>query len=279
MGPPADMKEKLLPSIKKALRPLRPVFDRHFDRRVEDRTGLVPIVQTRPEDIFIAGYPKSGNTWMQNLIAGVVFGIDTRIAPDALIQSIVPDVHYVSHYRRFLPVMFFKTHDLPRPQHRRVIYLVRDGRDAMVSYFHHLTAVTGATPDFQNVITTGAGLFPCRWHEHVEGWIENPHGAELMTISYEALKDNAVAELARLCEFAGLKRSRETLETVAHHCSFDAMRDKEKRLGWDDGGAWPKDKPFVRRGEVGSFQDEMPQTVLDAFTILSGSALKRMGYI
>ena len=32
------------------------------------------------EDIFIVGYPKSGNTWFQNLVVGAVYGMDPRRA-------------------------------------------------------------------------------------------------------------------------------------------------------------------------------------------------------
>ena len=37
---------------------------------------LTPIRQSQPEDIFIVGYPKSGNTWFQNLISGIVYVTD-----------------------------------------------------------------------------------------------------------------------------------------------------------------------------------------------------------
>jgi hypothetical protein len=128
-----------------------------------------------PNDIFTVGYPKSGNTWMQHLLAGLVFGIEPRLGPDSLVQDLVPDVHFSKFYKRYLTPTFFKTHDLPEPKYRRVIYLVRDGRDAMVSYFHHLAAL-GKRPDCLKLVATGEGLFPCRWHEHVEAWLKNPYG-------------------------------------------------------------------------------------------------------
>jgi len=71
-----------------------PFTESQFEQEVYRRTGLSAIDRTDPEDIFIVGYPKSGNTWMQNLVAGVIYGIDARLAPDSLIQDLVPDVHF-----------------------------------------------------------------------------------------------------------------------------------------------------------------------------------------
>ena len=223
---------------------------------------LQPISETYPGDIFIAGYPRSGNTWMQYLIAGVTLDLNPRFAPDPLVQSLVPDVHATKFYKRFGTPTFFKTHHLPRPEYRRVIYLVRDGRDAIVSYFHFLAAL-GDAPDFLKLVTTGERLFPCRWHEHIEAWLANPYGAEMMIIRYERLKQDIVDELKRICQFAGLKRDQSLLERIAQNSTFSAMRERERKLGWQD--AWPKDKAFVRRGIVGSFKDEMPEIVLEAF--------------
>jgi hypothetical protein len=101
-------------------------------------TKLELTADFNPSDMFVAGYPKSGNTWVQYMMAGVLFGVDTRLAPDSLIQDLVPDVYFKRFYRRYLSSMFFKTHDLPKPNYRKVIYFVRDGRDVMVSYFSSL---------------------------------------------------------------------------------------------------------------------------------------------
>jgi len=257
--------------------PMRPLVENEFDRQIQSRTGLTPITNTAAEDIFIAGYPKSGNTWFQNLIASVVFGMDGRFVPDTLVQALIPDVHAVRYYRRYLTPTIFKTHALPQPEYRRVVYLVRDGRDVMVSYLHHLAAIEKSAPDFLNLVETGEGLFPCRWHEHVEAWMANPHGASMIRIAYEALKKDPLSELRRFCEFAGIERDETLLEAVIRTNSFEVMKQKERTFG-SANLSWPRDKPFVRRGVVGSFKDEMPPAVLDSFMQQSASAMAHLGY-
>ncbi|HTD14215.1 MAG TPA: sulfotransferase domain-containing protein [Chthoniobacterales bacterium] len=251
-------------------------MDSDLETQILATAKLQPISETCPGDIFIAGYPRSGNTWMQYLIAGVMLDLNPRLAPDPLVQSLVPDVHLTKFYKRFGTPTFFKTHHLPQPEYRRVIYLVRDGRDAIISYFHFLAAL-GEAPDFLKLVTTGEGLFPCRWHEHIEAWLANPHGAEMMIIRYESLKQDIVGELKRISQFAGLERDRSMLERIAQNSTFAAMSERERKLGWQD--AWPKDKAFVRRGIVGSFRDEMPEAVLEAFMKSSMPALKRLDYL
>jgi hypothetical protein len=47
------------------------------------------------------------------------------------------------------------------------------------------------------------------------------------------------------------------LSFIALNCTFETMRENERKFGRAD-PAWPKDKAFVRRGEIGSYKDEMP---------------------
>jgi hypothetical protein len=61
------------------------------------------------------------------------------------------------------------------------------------------------------------------------------------------------------------------------------MREKEKRegLGRPDWGLGPRrnrDRPFMRRGEVGSHRDELPPEVLEVFERTAGPTLRRLGY-
>ena len=96
-----------------------------------EEMGRHPIDQTGAQDVFIVGYPKSGNTWYQNLVSGLVFGCNPAVTSDHVIQELVPDVHSKKFFRRFGDRAFFKSHHLPRREYRHVVYLLRDGRDAM----------------------------------------------------------------------------------------------------------------------------------------------------
>jgi hypothetical protein len=239
--------------------------------------GLCPIERFASNDVFIVGYPKSGNTWMQYLVAGAFYGVDLPAAPDALIQDLAPDVHFKKFYKRYFPVTFFKSHFLPRPDYRKVVYLLRDGRDAMVSYWHYLQATCGQKLDFLQLIQSGDKFFPCKWHTHVAQWLANPHSAEMIIVRYEDLLRDPVAELKRIRDFAGLSRETSALEKAAQNASFSAMRQREKLFPWENPET-RKNAHFVRRGQTGSHQDEMPAPVREAFLREAAATLRSAGY-
>ena len=240
--------------------------------------GYTPITEFSPDDVFIAGYPKSGNTWFQHLVAAVVHGVDPRWSPPLLANDLVPDVHFNPFYRRYSTPMFFKTHDLPLPVYRRVVYLLRDGRDVMVSYRHFLEAVHNRKLDFLELVRTGLSLIPCRWHEHVEAWHRNPYGADVLVIRYEDLVQQPVVELERFCRFIEISRDWDFLDGVAKAASFQTLRAKEAKLGMGYPDRWLADKFFFRRGKPGCYKDEMPQEVLDLFLKDAGDCLEQHSY-
>ena len=120
--------------IRKALHIPCETADR-TDSSVKFTGGLNPISETAAGDVFIVGYPKSGNTLMQHIIAHLYYGLNKN-SGRSMISLIVPDVYRNSHYFRLNEVCFFKSHDLPNPRYRKVIYIMRDGRQALLSYYH-----------------------------------------------------------------------------------------------------------------------------------------------
>ena len=240
--------------------------------------GYTEINDFLPEDVFVVGFPKSGITWFQHLVSGIVHGVDARTSPPLLANDLVPDVHFNAFYRRYSTPMFFKSHCLPRPDYRRVVYLLRDGRDAMVSYFHFLETMRRQKLDFLELVTTGVTKIPCKWHQHVGSWLGNPHGAEMIVIKYEDLLSEPVEQLERFCRFINLDRKRASLVAVAEAARFRNLRAKEARLGFGWPEIWPADKFFFRRGVTGSYKDEMPADVLRAFMSDAAEMLQRNGY-
>ncbi|HTX65861.1 MAG TPA: sulfotransferase domain-containing protein [Opitutaceae bacterium] len=238
-------------------------------------TGLLPIDRHEADDVFVVGFPKSGNTWLQYLLAGVLCGLDASRCPDALVQDLIPDVHDRLAYRRYTRPVFFKSHALPRPDYRRVIHLVRDGRDAMVSYHHHYQALYGEI-DLLTLVRTAPDLL-AKWHVHTEAWLANPHAAAILLMKYEDLHRDPLGELQKLCAFAALAADDAVLGRAIEQASFSQMRAREQRLGWDT-PSWPKDRAFVRRGAVGSHRDEMTPEAQREFLAEAAPTLRKLGY-
>jgi len=261
--------------------PVRKIVSKKIDQRIRRFTETLPISEVSERDIFIVGYPKSGNTWFQNIFAGLIYGVNPELTPDQVVQDLVPDVHYKRYYRRYSDSMFFKSHFRPRPDYRKVIYIVRDGRDVMVSYFHYLKTLKekqGFNISFEQLLLDREGLFQkCLWHEHVEAWLANPHHSEILIVKYEDMLENFVEELKRICEFVNLEIPESYLEELQQRTTFNRMRSKEIKFGLNN-PAWPKEKLFTRRGKAGSYKDEMPEKIQEHFLQISSDALLKLNY-
>jgi hypothetical protein len=158
-----------------------------------------------------------------------------------------------------------------------VIYLLRDGRDAVISELHHSAALDDkAVEDFDLIKFVDAAA--ARWAWHVEAWTRNAYAAEMMTVKFEDLSANRVEELERVGEFIGVERDSNFLVSLLERASFDRMREKEE---WTRGSnpVALQDRLLAQRGKVGLYKEEMPPSVQQVFLKRSGTVLRNAGYI
>jgi hypothetical protein len=263
----------------RARKKLRYMYRNPIESDVMQKANLSKMGKWDEKDIFLVTYPKSGTTWMQNMIAMMSFDLNLINTPYALVRDLVPTVYW-PFYRRYMTPTFFKSHQFPDKRYRRVVYVIRDGRDAIVSYYHYAKGVGKAQKSIADFVKDGISeemMTSPYWHEHVEAWMQNPFNAEMLIIRYEDLHADTVKELKRFCEFAGFERDDDYLTQVAAASTFGKMQDREKKFGigrsWQD-----SNNTFVRRGEMGSYKDEMPAEAIAAFNAMSAETLKRFGY-
>lgn len=237
-----------------------------------------PSHETYPQDIFVAGFPKSGNTWMQSLLASVIYGIDSTYLPDRLTQELVPEEGARHYYKRILDFVCFKTHGLPNPKYRRVIHLVRDPRDAMASY-HAMMVSLKRECTLEEVIMQGKNV-PVKWNEHARAWLNNPHKADTMLLQYEKLVTQPFEEMKRVCAFIGIERSDDLIMRAVAGNTFDKMKEKAK-LGadyqhWNEDNFFQK---FFRKGKIGSYKEDLPQHLIDFIEKEFAPEMKIFGYL
>ncbi|MGZ3933314.1 MAG: sulfotransferase domain-containing protein, partial [Bacteroidia bacterium] len=130
---------------------------------------LMQIDAIRREDLFIASYPKSGNTWLRFIVAYLKQGLEREIGMNEL-EHIVPDV-YIS--KDIINAMsggrIIKTHDPLFSYFPKMIYIYRDYRDVLVSYYHYRTGVKEFTGTFSEFLRSEfiEGHFGS-WPDHIE---------------------------------------------------------------------------------------------------------------
>jgi hypothetical protein len=92
-------------------------------------------LRTYPDDTFLASYAKSGNTWTRFLVASLLHPGDpmTLVRADELIPSTTLTRRYLNSVPR---PRILKSHFPFDPGYRRVIYIVRDPKDVVVSQYH-----------------------------------------------------------------------------------------------------------------------------------------------
>lgn len=242
-----------------------------------------PMHRITATDVVICGYPKSGNTWVQNLFAGAFFGVSTEYMPDALSQELVPDLDYKITYKRLHPdQMFFCTHGYPNPLFRNVVHLVRDPRDVMASYAA-MNAGLGRTASVEDMVLRGEDLYFGRWHEHTRAWLDNPHGARVVTLRYEDLLASPVDEIERVLKEFAIDRPRDVIERAVKGSSLAQMKRKEERYGFDkrmiSADKWSEGASFVRAGKAGGHSSELTPSLVEAIVKDSAAEMRSLGYL
>lgn len=247
--------------------------------RVSDKItfpgGIVPINETKPEDVFIVGFPKSGNTLMQHIITHLVYGINEE-GSRSMVNLIVPDIYANSHYFRFNTICYFKSHERPQPAYKKVIYLLRDGREALLSYYHMMKNM-GKDISLEELYEGKINIYGGLWHEHIEAWEKNPYEATILWVKYEDLKNDKYNQLKRICEFLNIKRTPQDLEKVVELTSLEHMKTLENRSDWQliNKSYFIENKKFLRKGSVDSFKKNIPAELIKEFTSQNLSILKK----
>lgn len=250
-----------------------------FKKRVQAApAGYSFIGNFDPNDVFVVGYPKSGNTWFQGIIASVLYGVMPEFTPRLVTSAIIPDVQYSSLYQRHSSPMFFKSHLLPQSNYRRVVYLLRDGRDTMVSYYHYIKALGNADVDLMQLVRAPEKFAGCKWHEHVEAWRLNPFGADILTIKYEELKSDLKGQIKRFCDFVGIRRDSAHLDRIIPDLAFAKFKIQEELDPGLGNPLWPVGKKFFRRGEAGAYKNEMTIDVEREFMRSAAATMDKEGY-
>jgi hypothetical protein len=248
----------------------------------------------RKTDIFLVGHPKSGNTWLAYMLAILTQkDIEQRINLSN-VGDFVPTIHNddksIARWNHLSDPRIFRNEGPQHPDaYPRTIYILRDPRSVLLSYYHHCVHDTGRNDwpisEFVNeMITEGCikSLEPhiIRWDRQVESWLARAKHQPVIFVKYEDLKRDCRTTLVKLQSFIGLDRDEIIIDTAIERGNFSSMRKNEEQYGAE---SYPGEKGargfFVRKGKVDSWKEEMPAEVIEQIEEAYYPVMKKMGYM
>ena len=239
-----------------------------------------------PDDTFLVSYPKSGNTWTRFLVANLLRAEEP--VTFANIESIVPD--NVKNTRRELARIprprIVKSHEYFDCRYKKVIYIVRDPRDIVVSYYHYHLKTRVIEDGFSLEQSVGRFLRGevdayASWNENVLSWLATRGDSpNFLLLRYEDMMADPVTELRKIAAFLGLERSEEQLARAIERSSADRMRELEKKEAdvWINTKKTRKDIPFVRTAKSGGWKESLPADLVLQIESAWGDTMQKLGY-
>lgn len=254
----------------------RQAVGRRWPGRRDDADRHVPSM-VYPDDVYLVSYPRSGNTWARFMLANLIRPAGAEVTFQNIMRF-VPAVHQDLSLLDTIPrPRFVKSHAPLEPRYPRSIYLVRDGRDVYVSYYHYQRQKLPPGTTLADYLVMEH--WPCSWGEHVNSWLDAALPQDrFLLIRYERLYEQPEQELRRMAVFAGLDATDAEISRAVQNSTFDSMRQIEETEGHPRAGRFSG--KFVRSGRVGGWQAHFGAHDREIFKALGteNEALVRLGY-
>lgn len=224
--------------------------------------------------IVVNEFPRSGGGWVARLLADAM-KIPFFNRRPSLGQGIVH-----GHY-------------LNIPESRKVVAVFRDGRDVMVSWYHHcffendinnrrlVKTMRKALPldDYQDVEGNMARFIefsftrtiypPFNWHQFAQRWHMNTPGRAI--VRYEDLRQQTAEVLQRLvAELSGDPISLDVATSVAERHTF--RRESGREPGTEAANS------YFRKGVIGDWRNHFNADARRTFERYAGASLIALGY-
>lgn len=237
------------------------------------------------DDTFIVSFPKSGNTWTRFLIANLLhpeepanFGNIDRLVPES--EGLTKN-----QLARVPRPRIMKSHEYFDARFRKVVYIVRDPRDVVVSQFHFFRkrrriADDSSIEQFVTRFVVGETCDYGSWGTNVASWlVARQNSPTFLLLRYEDMVSRTSSELARVAAFLGLGATPEMVAQAVERSSADRMRKLE---GANANAIVTKnarqDVPFVRSAKAGGWRAALSEPAVKELEAAWGLLMVYLGY-
>ena len=224
------------------------------------------------ENIYLAEFPKSGGTWLAQMLSELFvlpFPRNTSVSTQPCILH---------------------GHHLVSSKHKKIIHLIRDGRDIMISAYHYFLLNENnpekkswkkrtGIKDLKDVKANlslfielffenyRSGLTNKKWPDFIDHYLSQKH---VIQVKYESLNQDPISELTILLKDLSLIISNEKITHAVKKYSFHSQSGRK------NGDENPT--AFLRKGVVGDWKNYFNNDSAEIFNFYAGDALVTAGY-
>ncbi|NWR97164.1 ST1D1 Sulfotransferase, partial [Motacilla alba] len=236
----------------------------------------VKAFQARPDDLLISTYPKSGTTWLSEIMDMIYHDGDVEKCRRDAIYNRVPFLELKAPgepsgidqlentpsprlVKTHLPVQLLPTSFWEKDC--KIIYMARNPKDVAISYyyFHQMAKIhhdPGTKAEFLENFMAGKVPYGS-WYDHVRGWWEKKREKKILYLFYEDMKKDPRQEVHKILQFLGKELAEETVDRILHHTSFQEMK-KNPAANYETMLPALMDhsiSPFLRKGVSGDWKN------------------------
>jgi O-antigen/teichoic acid export membrane protein len=230
----------------------------------------------RPDDTFVASYPRAGSTWLRFLLQETLMGEPSTFPS---VNRVIPQIGFHGNaYRLPNGGRFIKTHEAFRTEYNRAIYLARDPRDVLLSEhaFQKALGLTAAEIDdyieefvHRRVNANGS------WRDHARSWLDaSERNPNIRIFRFEDLRRDTPGTLREILDFLGVSADQNRILNAIRNNGVKEMRAKELATPQKTS----KDGKFVREGASGGWRKNLTVEQAQRIDWAMQSELRRLGY-
>ncbi|XP_029138966.1 sulfotransferase family cytosolic 2B member 1 [Protobothrops mucrosquamatus] len=198
--------------------------------------------QVRDSDVFDVTYPKSGTTWMQEILTLIYSNGDPTFSQSVPCWERVPWVEHktAAQYLENRPSPRLITSHLPATifpekffsSQAKAIYTVRDPKDVCVSLYHYakMSSFLEFREDLENLLSCfqqGNVFLFGTWFDHVKSWLAYKNEKKFLLLVYDDLLKDLRGSVLRICEFLGKNLDPAAVDSVVENASFGVMKSNK----------------------------------------------------
>lgn len=266
--------------------------------------------------LWLASYPKSGNTWVRAQLDALsnrsqpdFMAMDANESHDRMdsclslsLGGLAPDEaaaanrlswaiaqpgtgHFVRRKTHSAWLPSVDAWPVPwQPNGARAIYIIRDPRAIVTSWAHHLGCSQAEAVDImadpnrsiRPVHLADGPGILASWSLHVTSWLRDCD-LPILLVTYEDMIADPAGQLTRMAEFAQIDASDDDIAAAVEASSFAVLAAREIFEGFPEAAA--PDRAFFRRGQAEGWREELDPDLAARIVADHGDVMREFGYL